>query len=124
VQPDRETKSVGAEDTFPHDLTTLEEMYFELDKITRTLHTRLLKYNLKGRTITLKIKYHDFRLVTRSQSFAEGVDDKHLIAETAKQLLAATDPENKKIRLLGISLSNFGDQVRAKKDEHDQLRLF
>ncbi len=58
----------GAEDTFPHDLTTLEEMYPELDKIALTVANRLQKYQLKGRTVTLKIKYSDFRQITRNQS--------------------------------------------------------
>jgi DNA polymerase-4 len=125
VRPDRETKSVGAEDTFPVDLTTLEEMNFELDKIVRVLHNRLLRNNLQGRTITVKIKYHDFKIVTRSQSFTEGTDDKKIIAETAKQLLAATDPESKKIRLLGVSLSNFGEGASNLTEERkDQLKLF
>jgi DNA polymerase-4 len=125
VRPDRETKSVGAEDTFPFDLTTLEEMNFELDKIIRTLHERLLRHELKGRTITVKIKYHDFKIVTRSQSFSEGTDDKKIIAETAKQLLASTEPENKKIRLLGVSLSNFGEAaLKISEDSKDQLKLF
>jgi DNA polymerase IV len=126
VQPDRETKSIGAEDTFPYDLTNLDEMEFELDKLTRTVHDRLLRYGLKGRTITLKIKYHNFKSVTRSQSFAEGIDDKRLIADTAKHLLQTTELEDKKIRLLGISLSNFGDNSLKQKEEdvNDQLKLF
>jgi DNA polymerase-4 len=74
----------------------------------------------------LKIKYHDFKLVTRSQSFPEGVDDKKVIAETAKKLLLAAEAENKKIRLLGISLSNFGETNPRQNEEHssDQLKLF
>jgi DNA polymerase-4 len=126
VRPDRETKSVGAEDTFPFDLTTLDEMNYELDKIIRVVHQRLLRHNLKGRTITLKIKYHDFKLVTRSQSFGEGTDDNKVIAETAKSLLAATDPESKKIRLLGVSLSNFSSITILGDDDsgQDQLKLF
>jgi DNA polymerase IV len=124
VQADREIKSVGAEDTFPHDLTTLEEMHFELDKINRTVHNRLLRYGLKARTVTLKIKYHDFKLVTRSKSFSEGVDDKKLIGDTAKSLLENTDPESTKIRLLGISLSNFNDLPGSIVRATDQLPLF
>ena len=126
VRPDRETKSVGAEDTFPFDLISIEEMSYELDKITRIVHDRLLRNNLKGRTITLKIKYHDFKNVTRSQSFSEGIDDKKTIGDTAKQLLLSTDPETKKIRLLGISLSNFGETtIRIpSENDNDQLKLF
>jgi DNA polymerase-4 len=126
VQPHRETKSIGAEDTFPYDLTIPEEMNEELDKIAIIVYNRLQASGLKGRTITLKIKYHDFKLATRSQSFTQPVSDRATLAGTAKQLLAATDPEDKKIRLLGISVSNFGEAtVRHRTDDGtDQLRLF
>ncbi len=109
VEPDREHKSMGAEDTFPYDLVLLEEMNTELDKIAVIVAERLKKYTLKGKTITLKIKYYDFRQITRSTSFTELIDDVVTISTTAKKLLAATEPEGAKIRLLGITLSNFGE---------------
>jgi DNA polymerase-4 len=125
VQPHRETKSVGAEDTFPFDLETVEEMIEELSKITTVVLDRLKKHQLKGRTVTLKIKYHDFKIITRSQSFSHMVDDAETIFTTAKQLLEQTDLEDKKIRLLGISISNFGEPSRPlKEDASDQLKLF
>lgn len=124
VQPHRETKSVGAEDTFPYDLKELEEMYEALETIAQIVHNRLQRHKLKGRTVTLKIKYHDFKQVTRSQSFAEGVCDLETLVLTAKQLLSATDLEDKRIRLLGISMSNFGDSVaRRNEEESEQLSL-
>ncbi|TDO19506.1 DNA polymerase IV [Pedobacter duraquae] len=124
VQPHRETKSMGAEDTFGSDLSELDEMHEELDKIAEKVVTRLQRYQLKGRTLTLKIKYHDFKQITRNQSFAIGIDDLVTIQQTAKALLEATDT-TKKIRLLGISLSNFGDnQQGAVKEISGQLRLF
>ncbi|HRG37484.1 MAG TPA: DNA polymerase IV [Bacteroidia bacterium] len=109
VLADRETKSIGAEDTFSYDLTELEEMNNELDKLAKIVHERLSRYQLQGRTITLKIKYHDFKQITRNQSFPKGVGDLQIICETAKSLLVKTDLLNKKIRLLGISLSNFNE---------------
>lgn len=124
VQPDRQTKSLGAEDTFPYDLETLEEMYPELEKIARTVHDRLLRHNLKGRTITLKIKYSDFRLITRNQSFATPLDDFDTILETTKHLLAGTFADDQKIRLLGISLSNFYDPLPKDPGLDPQLPLF
>jgi DNA polymerase-4 len=122
VQPDRETKSVGAEDTFGYDLQEIEEMNVELEKIAKLLHDRLVRYHLQGRTITLKIKYHDFKQITRNQSFVVGVSDYDTISNTAKNLLLKTEPENKKIRLLGISLSNFGEPKI--KDANGQFELF
>jgi DNA polymerase IV len=126
VQPDRGTKSVGAEDTFSFDLTTLAEMNVELEKIASMVQSRLKHYQLKGRTITLKIKYHDFKQITRSQSFEEGVDSLEMIESTAKQLLSNTDLFDKKVRLLGISLSNFTEVTwKPRKEEGEfQLKLF
>lgn len=126
VRPDREAKSVGAEDTFSFDLTTQEEMNLELEKIAGVVQGRLSRYQLKGRTITIKIKYHDFKQITRSQSFEEAVDDLEVIENTAKQLLSGTNLHDKKVRLLGISLSNFNDPaIRTRTEEDtDQLKLF
>jgi DNA polymerase-4 len=122
VQPDRETKSVGAEDTFSYDLQEIEEMNIELAKIAKLVHHRLERYHLQGRTITLKIKYHDFKQITRNQSFNVPLSDYDTIIATAKILLLKTEPENKKIRLLGISLSNFGEPKI--KDANGQFELF
>ena len=126
VQPHRQTKSIGAENTFEYDLITLAEMNVELDKIAEILHERIRRKGLMGRTITLKIKYSDFKLVTRSHSFLEAVTDLETIVLTAKKLLADTEPENQEIRLLGISISNFGNQEVRRKDDRDadQLALF
>jgi DNA polymerase-4 len=86
----------------------------------------LEKYNLKGRTITLKIKYHDFKQITRNHSFDKLINDYETIVTTAQQLLINTDLNNKKIRLLGISLSNFIelDSPVKKKKTNGQLELF
>lgn len=126
VQPHRETKSLAAEDTFAYDLTTIEEMEAELDKLALVVYNRLVKNNLKGRTLTLKIKYSDFKQITRNQSFATPISDLETISATAKRLLAATSPEEHRIRLLGISLSNFGDpEIKVKGEKAtDQLKLF
>jgi DNA polymerase-4 len=126
VQPHRETKSIGAEDTFPFDLTALEDMEDVLLKITKTVHGRLLRHGMSARTVTLKIKYHDFRQVTRSHSFPTPTDDRDIIYQTACDLLQSSGLENKKIRLLGVSMSNFGDlEIRQKGDNpSDQLPLF
>ncbi len=125
VEPDRETKSVAAEDTFAYDLTTIEEMNAELDKIAVLVSQRLIRYGLKGRTVTIKIKYHDFRQITRSRSLLKPVADEDTIALVAKELLSGTDMTDKKVRLLGISLSNFKEGVgHNKQDRPGQLRLF
>lgn len=126
VIPDRETKSVGAEDTFPFDLNEIKDMFRELDKLANVVHDRLANYNLKGRTVTIKIKYSDFKIITRSRSFPEPVGDLETIAETAHDLLRQTEPEGSNIRLLGVSVTNFpGIVERPRSDDvSDQLDLF
>jgi DNA polymerase-4 len=126
VEPNQETKSIGAEDTFPYDLSSINEMNAELDKIAKTVYNRLQLYQLKGRTITLKIKYSDFKQITRSRSFAASLNDLNTIATTAKELLSATDLKSKKIRLLGITVSNFNEpkQNNEKENSSGQLELF
>ena len=126
VLPHRETKSIGAEDTFPYDLTSIEDMQDELLKITQTVYNRLLRKGVKGRTLTLKIRYHDFRQVTRSHSFPEPIDERGIIYKTACELLQATDPQDSKIRLLGLSLSNFSHVMASPGEAISvrQLRLF
>jgi len=116
VQPYRETKSVGAEDTFPYDLKEFNEMCDELDKIARTVYDRLQRHGLI-------IKYHSFKQVTRSQSLEDGVGSLETISNLAKKLLEATDLEDVRIRLLGISISNFHDLKLKKDDPSDQLTL-
>lgn len=124
VVPDRETKSVGAEDTFPVDLNDIQDMFREIDKLANVVHDRLRNYRLKGRTITVKIKYSDFRIITRSRSFAEATDDLEVIIATVHQLLEQTEPEGSNIRLLGVSIANFGYPEIDRNKNSEQLSIF
>lgn len=129
VETERETKSVGAEDTFPYDLSDIEEMKAELSKLAAKVSERLKRYELRGKTVTLKIKYHDFKQITRSHTFHdEMVDNENKILHAAVVLLQTSEWEGKLVRLLGISLSNFGEPP-ANNDQEDssppaQLSLF
>lgn len=121
VQPNRELKSVAVEDTFAHDLGRWDSMEEELSKIARKLATRLQNRNLKGRTFTLKVRFADFRLITRSHSLSYYTDEFEPVLELARQSLRAVVAEdNMPIRLLGISASNF-DRVKLASA---QLSLF
>jgi DNA polymerase IV len=64
------------------------------------------------------------KIITRSKSFTKPLNDLSIIAGTAKELLLTTEPEQNKIRLLGISVSNFGEKTRAKNLTSGQLPLF
>lgn len=120
VKTDREQKSVGAERTFIKNLTSEIFMLEQLQKICTKLHERLHKQKLSGKTITLKIKYSNFETHTRSKTLPYYVSDKSLLLETAKDLLYQQKPEES-VRLLGISVSNFGQ--KDKKTLAVQLRF-
>jgi DNA polymerase-4 len=124
VEANQETKSISAEDTFAEDLTTVEDMNRALDKLAVVVERRLLEHRLKGRTVTLKVKYHDFQTITRSKSFPEPLNDVAIIVSTAKELLLSTDLEKVRIRLLGIAVSNFGERTSVKQLASSQLPLF
>jgi len=126
VEPNRETKSISGEDTFPYDLTTLDEMNEQIEKLTKVVFHRLQEHNLYGRTVTLKVKYNDFKQITRNHSFPNIVTDYETICETAKKLLFANHSEGKKVRLLGVGVSNFIESsIKPYSHEEDgQLSLF
>ncbi|RRN77038.1 DNA polymerase IV, partial [Pseudoxanthomonas sp. SGD-10] len=106
VQPNRESKSVGAEDTFETDLSEKEDLYLELEKLAERVSKRLINKNLEGKTITLKVKFEDFTQITRSASLDFYTADENIIFDTAASLFEKVE-QLKKIRLLGISISNF-----------------
>ncbi|MHA4895963.1 DNA polymerase IV [Pedobacter sp. PWIIR3] len=125
VRSSREAKSLAAEDTFTHDLVNIEEMHTELGRLADKVSVRLEKHQLKGRTITLKLKFSDFKQVTRNSSSPNSIADYTTIFETAKLLLEHIDLEGKTVRLLGISMSNFGEQMIPRSPDNPyQLTLF
>lgn len=71
----RERKSVGQETTFERDITNREEMLAVLEQLAEQVAQRLVELGIASRTITLKVRWHDFRLVTRSKSVAPPIQD-------------------------------------------------
>jgi DNA polymerase IV len=120
VKPNRVSKSVAAEHTFNENLTSEIFMLERLDRIAAELEKRLKKYNISGKTITLKIKYSDFTTQTRSKTLPYFISDKGLLFETAKELLYQ-ERMKESVRLLGISLNNLNTEV--KKTVVVQLRF-
>jgi DNA polymerase-4 len=113
VKPHRIPKSVGAERTFSENLSSEVFMLEKLEHIAQELERRLNKSNIAGKTITLKIKYSDFSLQTRSKTISYFIASKSLILETAKDLLYQESLDNS-VRLLGISLSNLNTEKEEK----------
>jgi DNA polymerase-4 len=102
-------KSVSVEDTFFTDLVTREELTTELDRISERLWERIAKAQAYGRTVTLKIKFADFAIISRSRSFTAPVRDPAAIAETGRALLLAQLPLRTGVRLLGLGIHNLHD---------------
>jgi len=109
VRPDRPHKSVSAERTFDEDLRDPERLAAELERISGYAWDRVERAEVTGRTVTLKVKYDDFTLITRSRSFASAVPDKESFTAAGQALLAALHPLPKGIRLLGLGLHNLSE---------------
>jgi len=114
VKPNRTRKSLAAERTFNENLSSEIFMLEKLDHIAEEVSKRLNKNQVAGKTITLKIKYSDFTLQTRSKTLPYYINDKSIILETTKDLLYQ-DTLNNSVRLLGISLSNLNTENAKKK---------
>mgnify|MGYP000423862126 FL=1 len=111
VKPNRKIKSVGAERTFGENLSSEIFMEERLQSIAKELEKRLQKSKISGKTITLKIKYSDFTLQTRSKTLPYFVNDKHIIVDVAKDLLYQERLRNS-VRLLGISIHNLNNEEK------------
>lgn len=111
VKSDRITKSVAAEHTFDVNLSSEIFMMEKLESIAIALEKRLKKYNIAGKTVTLKIKYSDFSQQTRSKTLPYFISDKGLILEIVEELLFQERMKDS-VRLLGISLSNLNTEEK------------
>jgi DNA polymerase-4 len=110
VEPNRIRKSIGKETTLIEDIDDTNQMVEILENIADRLENSLIKREAKGRTITLKLKYFDFQSITRSVTIDGPADNAAVIMEYIRPLLSKTEAGKKKVRLLGISISNFDDQ--------------
>jgi DNA polymerase-4 len=106
VKPDRPYKSVSAERTFDEDQRDPDRLAAELTRIAGFAWDRVRRAEVTGRTVTLKVKFGDFTIITRSKSFAAPVPDQEAFTAAGQALLAALHPLSKGIRLLGLGLHN------------------
>jgi DNA polymerase-4 len=120
VQASRIQKSVGVEETYWDNLRDEDQVYKALQEISEELESRLNKKEIKGKTLTLKIKYKDFSVFTRSKTQEVYFLDATDFFENAKKLWNLR-PYDKPIRLLGISLHNLNTE--EKKHVSVQLKI-
>lgn len=99
-------KSVGCERTFSEDLTTHEEMTFQLTPLATELVRRLEKNHFKGRSLVLKVKYNDFRQTTHSHTGTTAIEDMDEIFQIATQLLDEVNMHGRTVRLLGLTVTS------------------
>jgi DNA polymerase-4 len=121
VETEHERKSVGAETTFPRDLSDGPELRQVLGEVVRDVARRLRKKGVKARTVVLKLRYSDFRTITRQASLAEGADSAEQLAAAAGALLDKTARADDRFRLLGIHGTNLQASDSA---SGGQLRLW
>lgn len=119
VKPYRERKSLGAERTFDYDLKSMHEVKPAFEKIFEIWYERIAASELKGRTISLKMKSQNFETITRSLTLTESTAERELLWNSAYELLQR-EYRGEAIRLLGISLSNFNSPEKA---QYSQLTL-
>jgi len=111
VQPERETKSVSVEGTYETDLTDRRLMEGLLARQASNVAERLRKHGLSGRTVTIKVRLHDFTTLSRSTTLGSPTDSTAIIGKLAKGLLADLDTSGG-VRLLGVGVSGLADWVQ------------
>lgn len=121
VEPHRERKSIGAEDTFSEDIFTLDPARAEIEALAAKVWRSCEAKGLTGRTVTLKVKYADFQQITRSRTIGQGVRDAEELASVTSILLEPLFPVEKGMRLLGVTLSSL--EAQGEKPAARQLSL-
>lgn len=119
IKTNRIRKSIGAELTFSEDIDDIGAMLLKLEKIAVIVENRMNKISTYGKTLTLKVKYFDFKQITRSKTLKEEVKTKDELFEISKKLFFSHDVEKRPIRLLGIYLSN----LTGKKEKPKILQM-
>jgi DNA polymerase IV len=109
VEPNREVKSSGTENTYSQDLTDIHEIRHEIDEMARDAAAWLQRKELLCRTVTIKVRYSDFTTITRSHSKSPATRDADDIAVRAVALLDRTEAATRAVRLLGVSVHNLED---------------
>lgn len=106
VEPNRVRKSLGAETTFEEDTDDREQLLLELSAVREEVWNRLMRHEFKGKTVVLKLKFDNFKQITRSKTLFSTVDSSETLRCVSEELLAAVDFHGHKIRLIGLTVGN------------------
>lgn len=113
VHTERDPKQLSAETTFGDDVHDLPQMQQALEDLSQDVAMRLQRQQLRGRVVTIKVRYPDFETITRSQSHGLYLDTQQPIQQIANQLLKRTHAADRGVRLLGVGVSGFPDMQRG-----------
>jgi DNA polymerase-4 len=124
VEPERETKSVSVEDTYDTDHVDKRLLEALLDRQSAKVTERLRKARISGRTVSIKVRLHDFSTVSRSATLPEPSDDGRQIARVARRLFAELDTSGG-VRLLGVGVSGLADWIQEDlfAEDEDETEL-
>jgi DNA polymerase-4 len=120
VETEWERKSLGTEVTYEKDLTTGFEIIAELYRLEQELIDRMNSSGARGKTVTIKIKFADFRQITRSRTLQSCINDFETLHKAVTEVRKSIDLEGKRIRLLGVSISS----LERDQQGDSQLNLF
>jgi DNA polymerase-4 len=123
VEPNRPSKSAGSEQTYATDLSSIDEIRREIEEMARDIAGWLVKKGKTARTVTIKVRYSDFTTITRSHSTPRANADADDIVARAVRLLEKTDAGQRAVRLLGVSVHNFGGETEVEAAEDAGARL-
>jgi len=111
VKPERIRKSIGAENTFHRDLLANDDLRAALGPLVDRVWEDCEAKQVRGRTVTLKVKFEDFHQITRQSKAGGFIEDKGAVLRVALDLLAGVLPVDKGVRLLGVSLSSLNNDL-------------
>ena len=113
VTPDEPDKSISAAETFSHDLEDEDEILRELLRLTEKATAKLRSRQLATQTISIKVRFADFKTISRSKTLALPIDGMQECYDVAKKLYVALKLDRARIRLIGIGLENLVDSQNA-----------
>lgn len=123
VNKKRERKSIGKETTFAKDISKREKLLKILRDLSESVAKNLFEKKLTAQTITLKVKYADFELITRSQTIEKATLSANKIYDIVSVLLDKTEAGRRKVRLLGVSTSKLKPKHNKQQDKTEQMDL-
>ncbi len=123
VNSERIRKSVGKETTFSEDKNNIDELLVILEGLSNQVAKLLFNKQLMAQTVTLKVKYADFELNTRSYTLEKPTQSAKNIFETIKGLLAKTEVGTRKVRLLGVTTSKLQQKKLRSNEHNEQIEL-